>query len=328
MIPCITCTLHYSHSHEFTASPHVRNVYAFHPKATSKLMSMPLFRSGALILQDLASCFPAEVLASKQHDWSGVDALDATSAPGNKTSHLSALMHGQGTLSALERAPQRFKTLTKMLSKAGALHDSHGNVYPHNTDFLSLDPSSDAHARIRYMLLDPSCSGSGIVNRLDYLTSHDDEQDNLEQVVPDVDRPGQALASRLASLASLQQRMIKHAMKFPSLQRFTYSTCSVHAEENEHVVKAVLASPEAVEGDWTLAPRSDVLPTWPHRGQPEACDGDEDMAQCLVRCTPGGTVACAESDVHRDATNGFFVCCFVRRANTAEAPPAKRARHR
>jgi len=267
-------------------------------------MSTPLFRSGALILQDLASCFPAAVLSPPCD--AGVYALDATSAPGNKTSHLSALMHGNGSLIALERAPARYKTLERMLARAGCLADAGGNVSPQKHDFLAVEPTGD-YERIQYMLLDPSCSGSGIVNRLDYLTGNDDEQDNLEQIVPDERR---ANSHRLAALAALQQRMIRHAMTFPHLVRFTYSTCSVHEEENEQVVAAALASPEAAAGGWRLAPRADVLPTWPVRGRPEACDAA--LAECMVRCTPGGCSECAEGVVSAEATNGFFVACFVR----------------
>lgn len=47
-------------------------------------------------MQDLASCFPAQVLIgdeSKANSLSLKDRfVDATSAPGNKTSHLSALV--------------------------------------------------------------------------------------------------------------------------------------------------------------------------------------------------------------------------------------------
>lgn len=314
---------------QFSRSHHVRNVLAFHSKATSKLISLPLFKSGGLIMQDLASCFPAEVLGFHGIHDGDVHALDATAAPGNKTTHLSALMQGQGTLTALERAPQRYKTLVRMLDRAGSSSKHGGNVNPKSKDFLSLDPEDEECAKIRYMLLDPSCSGSGIVNRLDYLTSQDDEQDNLEQVIPG-DQHTKAFDARLASLASLQQRMIQHAMKFPNLERFTYSTCSVHAEENEHVVRQVLTSPEARQGHWSLAPRSDVIPTWPSRGLAEACGGDETMADCFVRCTPGGQIECADNSVHCDATNGFFVCCFVRtpRISMQDSPPPLKRRRR
>lgn len=287
-------------------------------------MTLPVFRSGGLILQDLASCFPAAILDPTHWTHDEVDALDATSAPGNKTSHLSALMKGKGSLTALELAPNRFRTLVKMLGRAGCLQTDGGNVIPKNEDFLKMDPST----LVRCMLLDPSCSGSGIVNRLDYLMSQDDEQDNIEQEVPE-ERQTDRLSLRLANLAALQQRMIRHAMSFASLERFTYSTCSVHEEENEHVVLAVLSSPEAKEGGWMLASRADVLPSWPERGRLEACGGNKDVAECLVRCTPGGLKECEEGAVNTEATNGFFVCCFVRnRSAKRSAPEATRTKKR
>jgi len=71
---------------------------------------------------------------------------------------------------------------------------------------------------------------------------------------------------RLERLASFQQAMIAHAIKFPSVQKIVYSTCSIHAAENERVVRAAL---EAAGNEWMLAPRSQVLPTWPRRGLQE-----------------------------------------------------------
>lgn len=271
-------------------------------------MKTELFRNGALILQDLASCFPAAVLDPLRDGPKEATAMDATSAPGNKTSHLSALMQGRGQLTALERAPNRYATLVRLLGRAGCLAREHGNVHPKKTDFLSLDPAE--YDAVQYMLLDPSCSGSGIVNRLDYLSGNDDEQDNLEDVDPA--EKGQALAARLASLAGLQTNMIRHAMTFPGLARFTYSTCSIHEEENEAVVQQVLESDEAKAGRWRLVPRDCVLPSWPERGRPDACGGDEAMAAAMVRCTPGGLIDLPEGTVHANATNGFFVCCFER----------------
>lgn len=53
-------------------------------------------------------------------------------------------------------------------------------------------------------LLDPSCSGSGIVNRLDYL---------LEDAEVDVQ---QGQAARLEKLAGFQLQMILHAFKCES----------------------------------------------------------------------------------------------------------------
>lgn len=42
--------------------------------------------------------------------------------------------------------------------------------------FLDVDPQSPEYSQVEYILLDPSCSGSGIVNRMDYL---------IDSIVPD-----------------------------------------------------------------------------------------------------------------------------------------------
>lgn len=301
---------------EYARSTHVAHVYAFHPRASAKLAASALYRDGAIMFQDLASCMPAAVLAATGAP--PACALDATAAPGNKTSHLGALMRGAGTLYAFERAPPRHRTLVRMLQRAGCVRP-HGNVEALQQDFLAADPAD--YADVTHLLLDPSCSGSGIVNRLDYLTQADDEQDNLEDVVPGEAR----VAERLSALAALQTRMIVHAMEFPALTRFTYSTCSVHAAEDEHVVAAALDSPVARARGWRLAPRAEVLPTWPHRGRADEAPAAA-LADCMVRCMPGGAAACAPGAVHTEASIGFFVCCFVRGDGAQPAQPAQPAR--
>jgi len=58
-------------------------------------------------------------------------------------------------------------------------------------------------------------------------------------------------------------------LKVPNVTRIVYSTCSVHAIENEHVVSEALQSDEATIGNFKLAPANEVLPQWPRRGLPE-----------------------------------------------------------
>lgn len=76
----------------FTRDAHVDNLLLFPPQA--RLTDTSEYSDGRLILQDKASCFPAVVLDPPSYPGSVI--IDATAAPGNKTSHLSALMENQG----------------------------------------------------------------------------------------------------------------------------------------------------------------------------------------------------------------------------------------
>lgn len=85
----------------FTRDAHIENLLLFPPQA--RLIDTSEYSDGRLILQDKASCFPAIVLAPPTRRGSVI--IDATAAPGNKTSHLSALMGNQGKV----RAPCSFR---------------------------------------------------------------------------------------------------------------------------------------------------------------------------------------------------------------------------
>ncbi|KIM84282.1 hypothetical protein PILCRDRAFT_818620 [Piloderma croceum F 1598] len=262
----------------FARDEHIPDLLLFSPQC--QFHDDPSYKTGKIILQDKASCFPAIVLSPPTGDDSVV--IDATAAPGNKTSHLSMLMCNKGKLFAFERDRKRFSTLTMMLTKANC-----GNVEPVNIDFLAVKPTDPKYSATTHILLDPSCSGSGIVNRLDHLLETEDENDADQE-------------ERLTKLSNFQLTMICHAMKFPSVTKIVYSTCSIHAMENEHVVCEALKSNESRAGGFRLAPLQDILPTWPRRGLADEMDNPDD-ASSLVRCSPD-----------LDATNGFFVACFIR----------------
>lgn len=126
------------------------------------------YQSGALILQDKASCFPAYLLDPRPEDG---DLVDACSAPGNKTTHLAAILHERGGLAegqqrilAFEKDENRAKTLAKMVRAAGS--DKVTVIHP-GADFLKTDPDAPEFRAVGALLLDPSCSGSGIVGRDD-----------------------------------------------------------------------------------------------------------------------------------------------------------------
>ncbi|TDL25613.1 williams-Beuren syndrome critical region protein 20 copy A [Rickenella mellea] len=264
----------------FSIDEHIPDLLLFHP--TVQFHEDESYKTGKIILQDKASCFSAAVLAPPAKDNCVV--IDATAAPGNKTSHLSALMHNRGKIYAFERDRRRFRTLQHMTTTARCT-----NVEPLNADFLLAESTDPKYERVTHILLDPSCSGSGIVNRLDHLQDYDENEDGQEE--------------RLNKLAAFQLSMILHAMTFPSVTNIVYSTCSVHAAENEEVVSLALSSDEA-SGKFILARREDVLPSWPRRGLKEKMLEPTD-AESVIRCTPG-----------EDHTNGFFVSSFIKVSST------------
>jgi putative methyltransferase len=161
------------------------------------------------------------------------------------------------------------------------------SVYPSNevttilnADFTTLDPSDDKFANVTHILLDPSCSGSGL-DRLEYNQSDSD-------VTP-----------RLRNLATFQTRLLNHALSFPSVKRVVYSTCSHHAEENEQVVTAVLNETSG----WCVLPRNQQpkgIKTWSRRGLPDQTSS-KDVAEACIRCEKG-----------TDHTIGFFAVGFIR----------------
>lgn len=93
----------------FSRDLHVPDLLLFSPQTTFN--DDPLYLSGKIILQDKASCFPAIVLSPPATDESAV--IDATAAPGNKTSHLSALMKNKGKV--LPPPPPKKKKLLNSL---------------------------------------------------------------------------------------------------------------------------------------------------------------------------------------------------------------------
>lgn len=144
----------------FQKDEHIPNLLLFPPD--SQWVEDDLYKSGKIILQDKASCFPALVLSPPASDNAVV--LDATAAPGNKTSHLSALMKGKGKVSfcfllkmtmlipcgsklyAFERDRKRFSTLQMMLKKARCK-----NVQPINADFLTTSPDDSKFTAVTHM---------------------------------------------------------------------------------------------------------------------------------------------------------------------------------
>jgi putative methyltransferase len=328
--------------------PHIPNLLALPSKVD--LSKTKAYMTGCIIFQDKASCFPAYLLDPRIEDG---DLIDGCAAPGNKTTHLAAILTKQTGQSqerdmqqkviAFERDKLRTKTLEKMVKLASA---DQVVTIKGGHDFLEAKPDSQEFANVGAILLDPSCSGTGIVGRDDSITIHlpdpqsaahltakagkgkkrkrDEKpstqpsaalQLDVDDSVPEETPIEDKLSERLNSLAGFQLKILTHAMRFPKARKITYSTCSIHFEENEGVVFRALASSEAVKYGWTILKRKDQvsgMKEWPKRGIWE--DGKLDnKPNVVLQEKPEVLEACIRCDkATEDGTMGFFVAAFVR----------------
>ena len=331
--------------------PHIPNLLAL--PAGCDLSKSLAYQKGEIIFQDKASCFPAYLLNPTCADGAVVDAC---AAPGNKTTHLAAILADsqrnkdmqldelEHKVFAFERNKQRTEILRKMVKLAGA--DSIVNIVG-NRDFLTTEPSSHKFWGVEFdhigaLLLDPSCSGSGIVGRDDeptlFLPSADADSglptskskkrkrktpkvevkavpvaDSSDSDDEDDDEVAEenSTAKRLTSLSAFQLQLLKHAMKFTDAKRIVYSTCSIHMEENESVVVKALISDIGRRGGWRLLHRDEQvkgLQDWHVRGDQTACDSlFSDKATKLVfaeKATCAAMVADACIRCERGTTDG------------------------
>jgi 25S rRNA (cytosine2278-C5)-methyltransferase len=315
----------------FTIDEHVPDLLVF-PSGTD-LHNHPSVRGSQVILQDKSSCLPACVLlgavpcelskpkGDKKKNTIPADApleyvLDACAAPGNKTTQLAALGAPQNIkLLAVERDAKRAAVLSQRVQTLNA--GNYINVM--NTDFFDL--TSDVRDAVQGILLDPSCSASGVVSRVDInLKQHRDflnkgAKPAEDENQPDEDDEQDAAASkkptvsRVEKLAQVQRKLLTHALlSFPTCRRVVYSTCSVHEEENEGVVRAVLSDERVAKKGWTL---TNIMPrTWRTRGLKSK--DDTLPLDYTIRCDPAV-----------DKTNGFYVSRFDR--DVVEAPPVPAA---
>ncbi|KAI4701899.1 hypothetical protein J4E89_010418 [Alternaria sp. Ai002NY15] len=331
--------------------PNIPNLLALPSKID--LSRSIAYTKGQIIFQDKASCFPAYLLDPQPDDG---DVIDATAAPGNKTTHLAAIVSDrrrpgeEQKVIAFERDKGRTFTLQKMVKLASA--DSIVQVKG-SSDFIAAKPGSDEYANVGAILLDPSCSGTGIVGRDDAIKMHLPESPNsrpapqkpekgkkrkrddepkeadpsatldldMDESTPEETPMHGKLAERLTALSSFQLHILNHAMRFENAHKITYSTCSIHFEENEGVVFQALASSVAKERGWSILKRDqqvDGMKKWHRRGVWEdeklEIDVDEslksDVLEACIRCDKGT----------EEGTMGFFVAAFVRDGSSHSAP--------
>lgn len=184
-----------------------------------------LFGSGALTPQSRASMRVARVLDPRP----GERVLDLCAAPGTKTTHIAALMQGEGTLVAVERDPARHEAL---VANCARMHASF--VDTRCADATALEPTGSFDR----VLLDAPCSNLGTLqNRPDARWRKSPEQ--------------------IGELAALQARLLDSAAaQVRPGGVLVYSTCTISPRENEQRVEALVSA----HGDLTLEDAQQTLP--------------------------------------------------------------------
>jgi 16S rRNA (cytosine967-C5)-methyltransferase len=179
------------------------------------------FRAGAIMPQSRASMLVARTLAPRP----GERVLDLCAAPGAKTTHLAALMGGEGALHAVELRPQRADGLRRTAARLHA-----GNITVEVAD--AAEPRTDAaYDRV---LVDPPCSGLGTL-----------------QSRPDL--RWRTSPERVRDLAELQSRILAAGARATRPGgTLVYSVCTISQSEGEGVITAFLNAHK----DWEPHPPS------------------------------------------------------------------------
>ena len=166
------------------------------------------FKEGKVTIQDESSQLVARLLDPQKTDY----VLDMCSAPGSKTTHLSALMENQGKIEAYDLYEHKVKLVEYNLRRLGVknVHIQAGDstklkeVYPEKT--------------FDCILLDAPCSGFGVLKRKPEIKYHD--------------------SSIMDGLVSLQELLLENAYYLLKNDgTMVYSTCTINKKENELMIQ-------------------------------------------------------------------------------------------
>lgn len=174
----------------------------------------PEYLAGHYILQAASSFLPCMALAPQENE----RVLDMASAPGGKTTYLSALMKNTGCIFANDSNKARTKSLIANIHRLGCT-----NTIVCNYDAREFPKVIGGFDRV---LLDAPCSGTGVIAKDQSVKVSRTEKDFIQ--IPHLQK--QLLLSAIDSVDA----------NSPTGGYIVYSTCSVMVEENEAVVDYVL----------------------------------------------------------------------------------------
>lgn len=176
------------------------------------VVDLPGFREGWFSVQDESAMFATELLNPQP----GERILDLCAAPGGKTCHMSERMQGKGKIIACDVSAARLETVRENAARL---------LLPNiETQPIAADGTDVPAGPFDAVLVDVPCSNTGVLGK----------------------RPEARWRLSPASfdeLISLQKRLLTLALDRVRVGgRVLYSTCSIDCQENEEVVRGLLAS--------------------------------------------------------------------------------------
>lgn len=177
-------------------------------------------KSGICYAQDPSTSIAPKMLGARP----GETVLDACAAPGGKTALIAQMMVGEGKLIACDSSPARLNRLRENLTR---LRVHHAQVMQH--DFLSSDAPPFGDLLFDRILLDVPCSNTGVMRRR-------------------IDVRWRLNEPEFAELAQTQRGIAESALRYLKPGgSLVYSTCSIDPEENQQLVKALMAAHPELE---------------------------------------------------------------------------------
>ena len=192
------------------------------------LQNLPLFKSGAIEVQDEGSQVLSQIVGAKR----GEMVVDFCAGAGGKTLALGALMRNTGRLYAFDVSEKRLAKLKPRLARSG-LSNVHPVQIAHERDVKI----KRLAGKVDRVLVDAPCSGLGTLRR-----NPDVKWRQKPEAVTEMHDKQIAILDGAARLLKGGGRLV-------------YATCSLLDEENDRVVEQFLAAHD----DFELVPMSKVL---------------------------------------------------------------------
>lgn len=182
--------------------------YAFRLHGVDYPAGLPGFFEGEFYVQDISSMRVAELADVKEGDY----VIDVCAAPGGKSTHIAELLKGSGMVEARDLTGHKVDLIEENRKKHGLS----------NMKAVQMDATVDdikSHDKADIVICDLPCSGLGVMGR---------KTDIRYKMTPE----------KAKELVKLQQQILSVVHNYVKKGgTLVYSTCTIHAEENEKNVE-------------------------------------------------------------------------------------------